>query len=503
MATKKDLARLIYPEFRFGKTSIEQGLELVRAGVGGFCFYGGTAEEVRHAAKALKDAADHPLLIAADYEEGVGRRVQGMTELPSNMAVGAVAGIDEAENFAYNKGLVTAQETVSLGADWVFAPVLDLAVNADNPIVSLRSFGSDPERVSRLAEAYCKGLTDGGALNSLKHFPGHGRTNTDSHLALPELDADEELIRETDMYPFINVLPYADSIMAGHLLAKPLDADYPASLSKKVITGIIRREMGFDKTVITDALNMHALNRWGEPGIMALAAGADILLYPADPFTLINALEKGLKDGVITEERISGALQRQQQLIEHSGKIKQAAKNTRRSNCLIPAGEFNARIAAQSVAVTSGLDHLSRGSCAAYLEPGRTWENREGRAFTSALENCGIRLVPYEKVKSGELREIDSGSIEYLVAAAFTGPQAFSGKINLSTEQKAELAEAFPEFKRVYMVSFGSPFALQGIEPAPQVSVCAYGKLPQFQQQAAAIITGKARPGGIDPTFLK
>ena len=108
MATKKDLARLIYPEFRFGKTSIEQGLELVRAGVGGFCFYGGTAEEVRHAAKTLKEAAGHPLLIAADYEEGVGRRVQGMTDLPSNMAVGAVAGIDEAENFAYNKGLVTA-----------------------------------------------------------------------------------------------------------------------------------------------------------------------------------------------------------------------------------------------------------------------------------------------------------------------------------------------------------------------------------------------------------
>jgi len=491
MTTKKDLARLIYPEFRFGKTSIGQGLELVKAGVGGFCFYGGTAEEVRNAAKTLKSASDHSLLIAADYEEGVGRRVRGMTELPANMALGAVADDRLAKEFAYNKGLITGRETVSLGLDWVFAPVLDLAVNADNPIVSLRSFGADAERTAMLAAEYCKGLADGGALSSIKHFPGHGRTDTDSHLALPRLDVPEDLLERTDMLPFNRLKDIADSIMAGHLLALPLDSEYPASLSEKIITGIIRRKMGFNKVIITDALNMNALNDWGEPGILALSAGADILLYPGAPFALIEALEKAICDGTIPESRVLEALERQESLVRHSEFIKENAKK-RSDYAEIAPSEYNKTIATHSITHICGEKCLENGGTVMYFEPCNTFESRQGRFFTDSLARYGINAIPYDE-NSSNLGKIP------LVCGIFTGPQAYSGKINLPSEQKKALERALSKNRDNFVISFGSPFALNGLNPAPRNAFVAYGQLPQFQECCAEILVGKAKAMGRRP----
>lgn len=478
---RKDLAGLVYPEFRFGKTEIEEGLALVEAGAGGFCFYGGTAEEVQSTAHTLKKAAGRPLLIAADYEEGAGRRVRGMTELPSNMALGAA----DSEEAAFEKGFITGREAVSIGVDWVFAPVLDLAVNADNPIVSLRSFGSDADKVSALAGAFCDGLMAGGALSSVKHFPGHGRTVTDSHLAMPEINESSEIIRGTDLQPFRRLLQRTDAVMVGHLLVNAFDDEFPASLSRKIITDLLRGEMKFDETVITDALNMKALSAWGEPGVLALKAGADILLYPENPYSLIQALEKAVENGEISKNRIKEAIERQKKLAYRATVLQRAAAGEKEYEGAVT---YNLRLAEKSVTVICGRDILPQGVPVAYFEPCRSWEEREGKLFTDALEANGIPVRPYHQ-----------GCGLRIVAGIFSGPQAYSGRINLSPEQKSVLEKVILEDRKAFVFSFGSPFALKGIVPEPVNAFCTYGRLPEFLRAAAAAAAGRGKAEGVLP----
>ena len=188
-----NINRLVHPGFWFGKTNKEDALKLARMGVGGFCLYGGTRAEVAALTHALRAASPHKrILISADYEDGLGRWLPDAELLPSNLALGAAGS----EDLAFEKGLLTARQAKSIGVDWVFAPVVDLAVRADNPIVNTRAFGADPDLVTRLAGAFMDGLAKGGVLNSIKHFPGHGNTGTDSHLALPVLLSTKQHIWE-------------------------------------------------------------------------------------------------------------------------------------------------------------------------------------------------------------------------------------------------------------------------------------------------------------------
>ena len=225
----KKLARLIYPGFRFGATDPAQALKLAELGVGGFCFYGGKAAEVYETARLLRSASETPLLIASDYENGAGQRVSGATELPANMAIGASGS----EALARRKAEITALEARALGVDWIFAPVVDLASKPLNPIVNVRAFGADPGLVSALAGAYLSGISSQGALSCLKHFPGHGGTETDSHLELPSVGKDLQALEDADLRPFRTLAHKADSIMAGHLGLPALDPADPASRSEE------------------------------------------------------------------------------------------------------------------------------------------------------------------------------------------------------------------------------------------------------------------------------
>lgn len=492
----KDLAGLIYPEFRFGKTSLEEGLTLVNLGVGGFCFYGGNAEEVYKTAAALKKAADKPLLIAADYEEGVGRRVKGATELPSNMSIGASGS----EKLAKEKGLITGLQASALGIDWVFAPVLDMAVKAENPIVNLRSFGSNKNNVFLLADAYVQGLREGGVVSSLKHFPGHGRTEVDSHLAMPQINAGAEELFDTDIFPFMKMSDRADSVMVGHLLVKAFDEEYPASLSHKIINDLLRVKMNYKGLILTDALNMQALNQFGEAGVTALKAGADILLYPEDPFRLLKSLKIALDNKEITEEAVFLALERQKQLVkklENNRKklplnavnsfetFKKYAKKT-------PAHfEYNSRYAQRCITRISGICEIKNGDTVSYFEPCVDFERREGRCFTDALEKSGVKVIPFVK-----------GTKTKVVIGAFSGPQAYSGKINLSEQQTKEIKSILAESYKPFVISFGSPFIFRDFDVKVINAFCAYGKLPEFQKCMADILIGKAKAKGKLPVSI-
>ena len=199
-----NINRLIFPGFWFGKTRREDALELARRGVGGFCIYGGTLESVRELVHDLRAAStSNHLFICADYEDGLGKWIPGTTWVFSNLAVGA----SQSEEVAYQKGLTLAREARNLGVDWIFAPVLDLCDEPQNPIVNTRSFGANPQQVAQLGAALCRGLTDGGVLNSIKHFPGHGRTTQDSHLRLPTLNRTRAELEQNELVPFRAALP--------------------------------------------------------------------------------------------------------------------------------------------------------------------------------------------------------------------------------------------------------------------------------------------------------
>jgi len=310
-----DPGRIILPALRanaeggFGHEAarIADALDL---GVGGFILFGGTVESVRRLTADLLRRAGRPLLIASDLERGAGQQVEGLTEFPPPLAL---AALEDAAVVRW-AGAVTAQEARAVGINWVFAPVGDLDVLAENPIVQTRAFGSDPNRVASLVRTWIEGCQDAGALACAKHFPGHGRTTVDSHIALPVVASAANLLRETDLLPFaIAVESGVASVMTAHVAYPALDASgLPATISQPIIAEL-RERLGFDGLVVTDALIMDAAlvgRRESDAAVEAIQAGVDLLLYPNDARRVRDALQQALASGTLAPARLTEALRR-------------------------------------------------------------------------------------------------------------------------------------------------------------------------------------------------
>ncbi len=317
----RDTARLLFPAIRWSRDdesfegyrdAIEHGLAL---GVGGFIVFGGTAAAVRELTAELRQRSPHPLLIGADLERGAGQQFAGATSLPP---AAALAELDDLV-VTRRAGELTAREALAMGVNWVYAPVADLDVEPENPIVGSRSFGGDPDAVSRHVRAWIEGCRDGGALACAKHFPGHGRTTTDSHLALPLVRAEADVLGAEDLAPFrAAVEAGVDSVMTAHVAYPALDASgVAATLSRPILTGLLRGRLGFDGLVVTDALIMEGVLGGGEDAataeadaaVRALAAGCDALLYPRHVDAVVEALERA-RTGAVPDGRIARAAAR-------------------------------------------------------------------------------------------------------------------------------------------------------------------------------------------------
>jgi beta-glucosidase-like glycosyl hydrolase len=310
-----DSGRLILPALRaaadggFGHEAarIADALDL---GVGGFIVFGGTVESVRRLTADLFRRAGRPMLIAADLERGAGQQVAGLTEFPPPLAL---ASLEDAAVVRW-AGAVTAQEARAVGINWVFAPVGDLDVLADNPIVQTRAFGDDPNRVASLVRTWIEGCQDAGALACAKHFPGHGRTTVDSHIALPVVSDSADTLRDSDLLPFsIAVECGVASMMTAHVAYPALDASgVPATISGPIMAEL-RERLGFDGLVVTDALIMDAAlvgRRESDAAVEAVQAGVDLLLYPNDARRVRDALEQALASGTLAPVRLAEARRR-------------------------------------------------------------------------------------------------------------------------------------------------------------------------------------------------
>ncbi len=314
-SSSRSPARLILPALRsqplsgFGHEAGRIG-DALEIGVGGFIIFGGTAESVRKLTAVLLRRAGRPLLLAADLERGAGQQIAGLTEFPPPMALASL-GDPAVVRWA---AAVTAQEARAVGINWIFAPVADLDVLPENPIVQTRAFSDDANEVATCVRQWIEGCQSAGALACAKHYPGHGRTAVDSHITLPVVEAPAAALRSTDLLPFtVAIESGVASIMTAHVAYPTLDdSNLPATLSRRLL-GELRTKSRFDGLVVTDALIMDGAlsgRRESDAAVQALQAGADLLLYPNDPRRVRDALEAALASGNVSRERLDQSLVR-------------------------------------------------------------------------------------------------------------------------------------------------------------------------------------------------
>src|ERR1700733_7644022 len=262
----------------------------------------------------LQKLARTPLFVAADFERGASMRVNSTTAWPYSMAFGAAQDLAAVTE----EGADTARDARAMGVNWVFAPVADVNNNPDNPIINIRSFGENPEQAGSFVEAYINGAHSdrkNPVLVTAKHFPGHGDTTEDSHMALPRLDADHDRIEAVELTPFRSAIAAGgDAVMTAHLNVPSLEPDnLPATVSSKIITGVLREELGFHGLIVTDAMEMQGLARMfdsSEASIRAIEAGADVLLMPKRPEEAIRGLVAAGARGRISRKRLDESVNR-------------------------------------------------------------------------------------------------------------------------------------------------------------------------------------------------
>jgi beta-N-acetylhexosaminidase len=260
----------------------------------------------------LQQDSKLPLLIAADFERGVSMRLHGATEFPHAMAFGAAGKLDYAEAF----GRITAQEARAIGVHWNFFPDADVNSNPANPIINTRSFGEDPQQVGDLVTAYIRGARANGMLTTVKHFPGHGDTSTDSHLGVSQVTGDMARLKSVELPPFQRAIEAGvDSVMVAHVSIPALDSDpnQVATTSPAIVTGLLKNQLGFKGIVVTDALDMAGLTRLyvahiGRAAVDAFKAGNDVLLIPADLDASYRAILEAVRSGEISPAQLDASV---------------------------------------------------------------------------------------------------------------------------------------------------------------------------------------------------
>jgi beta-glucosidase len=305
---------LAYPQWEADRQTLSHYIQSL--GVGGVILLGGSAAEVGVKTQDLQSQATVPLFLAADIEEGVGQRFSGATWFPPPMALAALAETDLAAALqsATALGACTAREAAAIGLNWMLAPVVDVNNNAHNPVINVRAFGGSPQQVASLTQAFIRGAQHQGVLTTAKHFPGHGDTTVDSHLTLPVLPHSLERLQSLELIPFREAIAVGvDAVMTAHVQIPALDPDLPATLSAATLTGLLRQTLGFTGLIVTDALIMGAITQaYGpyEAAVLAVEAGADILLMPQDPEGVIRAVAEAVAIGRLSEERIIASVER-------------------------------------------------------------------------------------------------------------------------------------------------------------------------------------------------
>jgi beta-N-acetylhexosaminidase len=479
---------------------------------------GGSAYDLAAKFNAFQRASNLPLFIAADLESGPSMRVRHATAFPGNMGLGATGR----EQDAYDVGTVVALEGRAIGVNVVFAPVVDVNNNPANPIINIRSFGEDPARVGALGGAFVRGLREHGMLATAKHFPGHGDTGTDSHLALPVIVAGRPRLDSVELAPFrMAVAAGVDAVMSAHIAMPSVtgSADLPATLSSAVMDTLLRRDLHFGGLVVTDALNMGAIvSKYGaaQSVVMALRAGADLLLMPTDAHQAIEAIVVAVERGEITEARLDSSVNRVLQAKSRLGLFRRRVVDLNMISRVVGI-QAHQRLA-QDIAQRSlvlvkdslgmiplGAERRRRVVVVNYADEG---SNGIGTVFAATLRAGGVervqslRLSPasgplsYDSVRTAVT---GAGAVFVLVSArpAAWRPDA----VNMAPALAALVEELSRAGTPLMTVSLGSPYLL-GQVPGTPGYLAAWGDADVSERALARAVLGLADITGRLPVSL-
>jgi len=479
---------------------------------------GGSAYDLAAKFNAFQRASNLPLFIAADLESGPSMRVRYATAFPGNMGLGATGR----ESDAYNVASVIALEGRAMGINVVFAPVVDVNNNPANPIINIRSFGEDPVRVGALGSAYVRGLREHGMLATAKHFPGHGDTGTDSHLALPVIVAGRPRLDSVELVPFrMTVDAGVDAVMSAHVAMPSItgSADLPATLSSAVLDTLLRRDLHFGGLIVTDAMNMGAIvSKYGAAPavVMSFQAGADILLMPTDAHQAIEALVVAVERGEISEARLDSSVNR---VLQAKGRLGLFRRRLADPNMIsrvvgIQAHQQLAQDIAQRslVLVKDSLGMLPLGGerrrrvvVVNYADEG---SNGIGTVFAAALRTGGVervqslRLYPasgpasYDSVRTAVA---GAGAVFVLVSAR---PAAWKpDAVNMAPALAALVEELARGGAPLMTVALGSPYLLGQVPDTPGY-LAAWSGADVSERAVARAVLGQAEISGKLPVSL-
>ncbi len=465
-------ARLILPALRAGPDgsfahefpAIESALAL---GVGGFILFGGQAQSVRALTADLVRRASRPLLLGSDLERGAGQQVAGLAELPPP---GALGWLGDADVVRW-AGAVTAVAARSVGINWVFAPVADLDVLSANPIVQTRAFGADPAAVAACVRGWIEGCEAAGALACAKHYPGHGRTAVDSHVTLPSVAAEVATLAGADERPFAAaVAAGVASVMTAHVIFPALDPDgRPATFSPPILQRL-RRELGFDGVVVTDALIMEsALSRGAADGaVEAVRAGVDLLLYPKDPVAAAAALGEAARSGQLPAERLAQALRHYDAALARASRPAAAGVS----------GPYETTDELADALLDRGLLRGAVRRLARPIELVLVDDDVGGPYPPSPADYLADRLAERRLLGSGGSR----------IVLAFAEPRGWKGRAGFGPQARALLAREAPAAQLV--VLFAHP-RLAGEVPGSAPVLLAWHRQRLMQEAAARWIAAR------------
>jgi len=475
---------------------------IVSRKVGGLVLSIGDVYEYAVQVNRIQKLADVPLLVAGDFEYGVAMRVPRATAFPRAMAIGATRNA----RYAYEVGRVTAIEGRALGVQQNYAPTIDVNNNPRNPVINTRSFGDDVSLVSDMGAAFVKGTQDGGMISTVKHFPGHGDTDVDTHLGLVTLNFDKKHFDQVELPPFKAAIKSgAMSVMVGHIAVPAFDTavGIPATVSSKLTTELLRNELKFDGLIVTDAMRMRGVSAKygaGEASVLALKAGSDVVLMPTDIDVAIDAIIAAVKRGEISEERIDASVRKLLKAKQWAGLDKNRFVDVDKIAGVVGSREHELlarKVARNAVTVLGNRKEilpLSPTDTRKILDLviADTEDPRDGRSFHSLLRERRNN-VDFAKVdpRSNEL-EYDSiiesakGADIILCQLQLT---TRSGEMTgfISTRQKSFLSRLASLGKPIVAIAFGNPYVVMDL-PKVESYVCAYSSSDVMQEAVAEVL---------------
>jgi beta-N-acetylhexosaminidase len=469
----------------------------------------------------LQRASALPLVFTADFEGGAGYIVDGATRLPRAMALGATRDAALAER----AGRLSAGEGRALGVHVDFYPVVDVNSNPANPVINVRSFGEDPELVARMATAYLRGIQAGGMLATAKHFPGHGDTSTDTHLDLAVIEHPRARLDAVELVPFkAAIASGVDAVMSSHIRLPALDPTegLPATLSRPILTGLLRQELGFSGLVFTDSMSMHAISRRFTPGraaALAVAAGADVVLDSPDPEAALSGIREAVLKGAIPRDQLDRSVER---ILAAKARLGLTRSRTVDVEAVPGAvgGRAHEALAAEIAARAITLVKDERGQVPLRLAQGARvlllsvvdnaggWrEGAPGRVLLPELRRRFPGAVAVEVSDRTPAAELDllrsmAKSADAVLAATYARAAEYAGKIGMAPAQQALLEGLARDSSRPFVVvALGSPYVGElGAKLPALLLTFELGDAPE----AAAVraICGEAPIGGRLPVSL-